>query len=136
MTEQNAPVEYDDENNHPAAGTFYNRGSEVGLDHYPAAEGEDRENANIEVTVYHGVKDGKPVLQIDTHGHNVDFRINVNDGTVWDSGTDSGEWDMIHEAAKDHVTTLRREAKIHVGSSREDLFAHIAKLEAALGKLA
>lgn len=132
MTEQTA-VEYDEDNNHPAAGTFYNRACEEGLDHYPA---EDDQNPNIAVTVYHGVKDGKPVLQIDTTGHNVDFRINVNDCTVYDSGTDSGEFELVLNSAKDHVKTLRREAKIHVGSSREDLFAHIAQLEAALGKLA
>jgi hypothetical protein len=129
-----ATVEYDDENNHPAAGTFHNRGAETGLDHYPAA---DDQNPNIEVTVYHGVKDGKPVLQIDTHGENVDFRINVNDGTVWDSGTDSGEWDLIHNAAKEQVKLLRHMALY--GSTPAERTAKLEEarnLEAALGKLA
>jgi hypothetical protein len=138
MSAQPAPaaVEYDDENNHPAAGTFYNRGSEVGLDHYPAADGEDRENPNIEVTVYHGVKDGKPVLQIDTHGENVDFRINVNDGTVWDSGTDSGEWGLIHNAAKEQAKLLRHKALYGTPAERTAKLEEARNLEAALGKLA
>ena len=40
----------------------------------------------LRVTFYLGEKDGKPVVQIDGSG---DFRINVNDGAIWDQHTDA-----------------------------------------------
>lgn len=39
----------------------------------------------IVLTFYHGREDGKPVIQIDGQA---DFRINVNDGPVWDQSTE------------------------------------------------
>lgn len=143
MTAQTAPetVEYDDENPHPGTGKWHAveettnvRGTittSPSITHAPTDATDD----DITVTVHHGVEDGKPIIWIDTAGDNTDFRINVNDGAIWDSGTDSGEWDAIHEAAKDQLRALRLDARNHSGSALTDLLARIAKLDAALGKL-
>jgi hypothetical protein len=48
----------------------------------------------LEVTFYKGVDDRKPVVQVDGGG---DFRVNVNDGVVFDRHTDSA--DPLHDAA-------------------------------------
>lgn len=40
------------------------------------------------VTFYYGEHDGKPVVQIDG---DADFRVNVNDGPIWDADSHSHE---------------------------------------------
>lgn len=48
----------------------------------------------ITVVTYFGQEDGKPVLQIDG---SADFRINVNDGVVFDRSTESNS--LLHDVA-------------------------------------
>jgi len=134
--------EFDDENPHPAAGkwnaaleTTNVRGTVTTSPSITHAATSTPDDDDITLTVYHGVSDGKPVFQIDTTDDNAEFRINVNDGTIWDSGANSGDWDAIHEAAKDQLRALRLDARNHSGSSLEDLLARIEKLDSALGKL-
>jgi hypothetical protein len=52
------------------------------------------EDRRLVVTFYKGEADGKPVIQIDGDG---DFRINVNDGVVFNRSTDSN--DVLREMA-------------------------------------
>lgn len=47
---------------------------------------EQGHHSQFTVVTYMGVDDGKPVIQIDGEG---DFRINVNDSTIYDRDTDS-----------------------------------------------
>lgn len=55
----------------------------------------------ITVVTYMGHDDGKPVIQIDTHG-DVNFRINVNDAPIWDqSAEESSVADHIKAALAD-----------------------------------
>jgi len=49
-------------------------------------KGPEPEADHLEVTFYKGEADGKPVIQIDGAG---DFRINVNDGVVFNRSTES-----------------------------------------------
>ncbi|RAX15988.1 hypothetical protein DC347_15590 [Pseudarthrobacter sp. AG30] len=51
-------------------------------------------NEDLRVTFYKGEYDGKPVVQIDGGG---DFRVNVNEGVVFNRHTDSNS--VIHESA-------------------------------------
>jgi hypothetical protein len=57
-------------------------------------KGKDPENDHLEVTFYMGEADGKPVIQVDGDG---DFRINVNEGVVFDRSTEENS--LLHEMA-------------------------------------
>lgn len=46
------------------------------------------EGRDLQLSLYHGADDGVPVIQVDTDGSNSHFRINVNDGTIWDQGSE------------------------------------------------
>lgn len=52
------------------------------------------EEETLEVTFYEGELDGKPVVQVDGGG---DFRVNINDGVVFDRHTESES--LIYKAA-------------------------------------
>lgn len=89
--------------------------------------------ANIAVTTYHGEADGKPVIQIDTSS-DTDLRVNVNDGTIFNSSTDSGDWDTLNQAALSWLNELENYI-IPRSSAGEGYIEEAALIRAALGRV-
>lgn len=58
----------------------------LSLAHHPGPPAFNRAAPELEVVFFHGAEDGKPVIQIDG---SMDFRINVNDGTIWDQNPET-----------------------------------------------
>ncbi len=58
----------------------------LSLAHHPGPPHFRRAAPELEVVFFHGAEDGKPVIQIDG---SMDFRINVNDGTIWDQSPEA-----------------------------------------------
>lgn len=71
--------------------------------HGPDVDADD----GLEIVLYHGREDGKPVIQIDG---NADFRINVNDCPVWDQSTEQ-DYQMPEELRESFDTRQRMLAK-------------------------
>lgn len=69
----------------PAGGHIKDYMHKVSLPDVGRIDSEDKE-LGLEVTFYMGQMDGKPVIQIDGSG---DFRVNVNDGPIWDQSTET-----------------------------------------------
>lgn len=87
----------------------------AGLAHHTAGQ----EDPNLEISLWHGYHDGKPVIQIDTHG-DVDFRINVNDAPIWDqSAEESSVADIIKHALADGENDAMFEAVCEIAALYE-----------------
>lgn len=131
--------EWDGENDVTPAGEWMADapyGGDGQLSHWTAevnSLGGKVKTANITVTTYHGADDGKPVVQIDT-GSDVDLRVNVNDGTVFNDSVDGGHWDVLHDAALSWLNELQESVLPSLRSL--NMVEDVAEFEERAAKLA